>query len=219
MAKFRLVVVDDHPIFREGVTAVLAAEPDIEIVGQGISAADAIELARELRPDVIILDINIPGGGLNASQTICDELPDVKIMILTGLPEEDLVLDALKAGAQAYVLKGVAARELISILHTVQAGERYVTPTLAASLLTQISSTILGMNAAEESDNTLTDREREILTLIADGESNKEIGKQLHLTEKTVKYYVTKILQKLRVHNRVQAALIAQQMRVGDRLS
>ena len=219
MAKFRLVVVDDHPIFREGVTAVLAAEQDIEIVGQGISAADAIELARELRPDVIILDINIPGGGLNASQTICDELPDVKILILTGLPEEDLVLDALKAGAQAYVLKGVAARELISILHTVQAGERYVTPTLAASLLTQISSTTLGMNAAEESDNTLTDREREILTLIADGESNKEIGKQLHLTEKTVKYYVTKILQKLRVHNRVQAALIAQQMRVGDRLS
>ena len=219
MDKLRLVIIDDHPIFREGVAAVLSAEPDIEIVGQGIAAEDAICLVRELRPDVIILDINIPGGGLNAAQTICDEFPEVRIVVLTGLPEEDLVLDALKAGAQAYVLKGVAARELVSILHMVQAGERYVTPTLAASLLTEMSSIALSPNTLGASDDALgelTEREREILALIADGESNKEIGMQLHLTEKTVKHYVTKILQKLQVHNRVQAALIAQQKKAGS---
>jgi len=219
MDKLRLVIVDDHPIFREGVAAVLTAEPDIEIIGQGITADDAVCLVRELRPNVIILDINIPGGGLNAAQIICDEFPEVKIVVLTGLPEEDLVLSALKAGAQAYVLKGVAARELVSILHTVQAGERYVTPTLAASLLTEMSSIASGPNTPGASDDSLaelTEREREILELIGDGESNKEIGTQLHLTEKTVKHYVTRILQKLQVHNRVQAALLAQQKKADS---
>ena len=206
--KIRLVIVDDHSIFREGMLSVLATEPDIEIVGQGASAEDAVRLARELLPDIIFLDISMPGGGLNAAQTIVENYPVVKIIILTGSEGESHVMTALKTGARAYVLKGVAARELVNILHMVQAGEIYVTPTLAANLLSEMS--IGSRNEPLESTfDKLTEREHEILALIAAGTSNKEIGLQLHLTEKTVKHYVTNILQKLQVHNRVQAAILA----------
>ncbi len=208
-----LVIVDDHPLFREGVIAILGAEADMEIVGQGVTAEDAVQLVRDLLPDAIILDVNIPGGGLNAARMISAQFPVVKIIMLTGSADEDDVLTALKAGVEAYVLKGVAARELIGIIHTVQAGESYVTPTLAASLLMELTSISQDERpaAVNKPIDDLTGREREILELIADGKSNKEIGLQLFLTEKTIKHYVTNILQKLRVRNRVQAALLAQQ--------
>ena len=206
--KIRLVIVDDHSIFRAGLLSVLSTEPDIEIVGEGASAEDALHLAREFLPDIIFLDISMPGGGLNAAQAIVENCPVVKIIILTGSEGESHVMTALKTGARAYVLKGVSARELVNILHTVQSGEIYVTPTLAANLLSEMS--IGSRNEPLESTfDKLTEREHEILALIAAGTSNKEIGLQLHLTEKTVKHYVTNILQKLQVHNRVQAAIMA----------
>jgi len=212
MDKIHLVIVDDHPLFREGVVAILGTEPDMEIVGQGDTAEAAISLSRDLMPDVLILDINIPGGGLEAAQVIASAYPVIKIVMLTGSPDEDNVLTALKAGALAYVLKGVSARELVDILHTVQAGESYVTPTLAANLLMEL--TTASTSERTQADNNLDElkeREREILELIAQGKSNKEIGLQLHLTEKTIKHYVTNILHKLQVQSRVQAALLAQQ--------
>ena len=212
MDKIHLVIVDDHPLFREGVIAILGTEPDMEIMGQGDTAEDAIRLSRDLMPDLLILDINIPGGGLRAAQIIASAYPVIKIVMLTGSPDEDNVLTALKAGAQAYVLKGVSARDLVNILHTVQAGESYVTPTLAANLLMELTTT--STNERSSTDNhldELKEREREILELIAQGKSNKEIGLQLHLTEKTIKHYVTNILHKLQVQSRVQAALLAQQ--------
>ncbi len=205
MEKIRLVIVDDHSIFREGLLSVLKTEPDIEIVGEGASAEEAVRLARELLPDIILLDISMPGGGLSAAQEIVENFPVVKIIILTGSEGESHVMTALKTGARAYVLKGVAARELVSILHAVQAGEIYVTPTLAANLLSEMT----GSSHAEAPFEKLTEREQEILELIAAGTPNKEIGLTLHLTEKTVKHYVTNILQKLQVHNRVQAAIVA----------
>ena len=208
MDKIRLVIVDDHSIFREGMLSVLSTEPDIEIVGQGENAEDAVRLARELLPDIIFLDISMPGGGLNAAQTIVENYPVVKIIILTGSEGEAHVMTALKTGARAYVLKGLAARELVNILHTVQSGEVYVTPTLAASLLSEITTGSRN-EPSQSTFDKLTEREHEILALIAAGTSNKEIGLQLHLTEKTVKHYVTNILQKLQVHNRVQAAVMA----------
>ena len=211
MDKMHLVIVDDHPLFREGVVAILGTETDMEIVGQGETADDAIRLSRDLLPDILILDISIPGGGLQAAQTIASAWPVIKIIMLTGSPDEDDVLTALKAGAQAYVLKGVLARELVNIIHTVQAGEGYVTPTLAANLLMEMTSLTASEQESAETLHELTDREREILELIATGKSNKEIGLQLHLTEKTIKHYVTNILQKLQVQSRVQAALLAQQ--------
>jgi len=208
MDKIRLAIVDDHSIFREGMLSVLKTEPDIEIVGEGASAEDAIRLAREFLPDIIFLDISMPGGGLNAAQTIVENYPVVKIIILTGSEGEAHVITALKTGARAYVLKGVAARELVNILHTVQSGEVYVTPTLAASLLSEITTGSRN-EPSQSTFDKLTEREHEILALIAAGTSNKAIGLQLHLTEKTVKHYVTNILQKLQVHNRVQAAVMA----------
>jgi two-component system nitrate/nitrite response regulator NarL len=208
MDKIRLAIVDDHSIFREGMLSVLKTEPDIEIVGEGASAEDAVRLARELMPDIIFLDISMPGGGLNAARAIVENYPVVKIIVLTGSEGEAHVMSALKIGARAYVLKGVAAYELVNILHTVQSGEVYVTPTLAASLLTEMTSAPHS-EAQESTFDKLTLREREILELIAAGTSNKEIGLKLDLTEKTVKHYVTNILQKLQVHNRVQAAIMA----------
>jgi DNA-binding NarL/FixJ family response regulator len=208
MDKIRLVIVDDHSIFREGLLSVLSTEPDIEIVGEGASAEDALRLARELLPDIIFLDISMPGGGLNAAQSIVENYPVVKIIILTGSEGEAHVLTALKTGARAYVLKGVAARELVNILHMVQSGEIYVTPTLAASLLSEMTAGPRN-DPSESTFKKLTEREHEILALIAAGTSNKEIALQLHLTEKTVKHYVTNILQKLQVQNRVQAAILA----------
>ena len=212
MDKIRLVIVDDHPIFREGVASILGSEPDMEILGQGVTAEDAIRLTRDLLPDVILLDVNMPGGGVAAAEEISTSYPVVKIIMLTGAADEDVVVSALKAGAHAYVLKGVAARELKGILHTVYEGEGYVSPSLAANLLSEITSP-RRRQQAEEKDGfeDLTERERQILELIAVGTSNKEIGQKLFLTEKTIKHYVTNILQKLHVRNRVQAALLAQE--------
>ena len=208
MDKIRIAIVDDHTIFREGMLSILKTEPDIEIIGEGASAEDAVRLAREFLPDIIFMDISMPGGGLNAAQSIVENYPVVKIIILTGSEGESHVMTALKTGARAYVLKGVAARELVNILHAVQSGEIYVTPTLAASLLSEMSTGPRNEPSAGAFEK-LTEREHEILSLIAAGTSNKEIGLQLHLTEKTVKHYVTNILQKLQVHNRVQAAILA----------
>ncbi len=203
----QIAIVDDHPLFREGVAHTLGAQPDIEIVGEGESAADALRIAAERLPDVMLIDVSMPGGGLNAVRQIARDYPVVKIVMLTVSEEEDDVTAALRAGARAYVLKGVAARELVRILRTVAAGEVYVTPSLAAHLLAELSGGS-GRPSANPLD-VLTEREHQILELVAAGDSNKEIATQLHLSEKTVKHHMTNILQKLQVRNRVEAALMA----------
>jgi len=207
--KIQIVLVDDHPLFRAGVAYTLTAEPDMEVVGQGASAAEAVQLAQELLPDLILLDLNMPGSGLQAAQTITATCPVTRIVMLTVSEEEEDLLASLKAGARGYILKGVPARELTRILRAVCAGESYVTPTLAASLLREMTGVAPGARPAVDPLNELTDRERQILEGVATGLSNKEIGLRLHLTEKTVKHYMTNILQKLQVRNRVEAALIA----------
>ncbi len=210
MEKIRLAIVDDHPLFREGVASILSAEEDIEIVGQGSNAESAIQLAKTVSPDIMLLDINMPGGGMFATQTIKEVASTVKIIILTGLDEDDYVLEALRAGAQAYLLKGVMSGELIDVLHLVQDGQSYVTPILAGSLLREMSQTQLDPPPNDKYLNELSERENQILVLIADGLSNLEIGQRLYLSEKTIKHYITNILHKLNVQNRVQAALYLQ---------
>lgn len=208
--KLRVVIVDDHTLFRDGLATVLETQPDMEVVGQGGNAEEAVRLAQELLPDVILLDIDMPGGGLEAAQKIALETPVVKILILTASEDDDHLLTALKIGARAYILKGVAARELQRILRSVAAGESYVPPALAAGLLLEMHEPAQLSNKAGDPWSELTAREREILENLAAGMSNKEIGQKLFLSEKTVKHYMTNILQKLQVRNRVEAALLAQ---------
>jgi two-component system, NarL family, nitrate/nitrite response regulator NarL len=209
--KIRVVIVDDHVLFRDGLATILDAQDDLEVVGQGGSADDAIRLARDLLPEIILLDLDMPGGGLEAARVISNDCPVTRIVILTASEEDDHLIAALKTGTRAYVLKGVAARELLRILRAVAAGESYVPPALAASLLLELhepGSTSRKQNA--NPINELTERERQILEGLAGGLSNKEIGQKLFLSEKTVKHYITNILQKLQVRNRVEAALLAQ---------
>lgn len=209
----QLLIVDDHPLFRDGVVQTLGAESDIEIVGEATTAAEAVRLAAELLPDLILLDITIPGGGLNAAASISATSPVAKIVMLTASETEEDVLSALKAGARGYILKGVSGRDLVKIVRSVYAGEAYVTPSLAASLLSEMQEGKRGRDQEASPLDELTEREHQILQKLAAGLSNKEIAQQLDLSEKTVKHHMTNILQKLQVRNRVEAALLAQKAR------
>lgn len=207
----RVLIADDHPLFREGVVRALESESDLSVVGQAASGEEALRLARALLPDVVLLDIGMPGwGGLVTAEKIGTACPAAKIVMLTVFEDEDKLLAALKAGARGYVLKGVSARELSNVVRAAAAGEVYVSPSLAAGMLIALTR-----GRPPDPLHELTDREREILKLIGEGLTNREIGERLHLSEKTVKHYITNILQKLQVRSRVEAALLAS--RRGDR--
>lgn len=213
----RIVIVDDHALFRDGLATILDAEDDLEVVGQGGSAVEAIQLTKDLTPDIILLDLDMPGGGLSAARVISNEISKTKIVVLTASEEDNNLLNALKIGAKAYILKGVAARELLRILRMVIDGENYVPPALAASMLLEMNmSKTHPKKEFENPIDSLTGREKEILEGLASGLSNKEIGQNLFLSEKTVKHYITIILQKLQVRNRVEAALLAQRSERGE---
>ncbi len=201
--RIRIVVADDHPMFRAGVVASLAANKDFEVVGEGSSAEEAVQLAEQFEPDVCLLDIAMPGGGLIAAHDITAALPQTKVVMLTVSEDEDDLLAAMKAGASGYVLKGAAASELMNVLKTVNAGEVYVAPGLAWGLLREMSK------PRSAPLDELSTREHEVLELVAAGLSNQEIGDRLGLAEKTIKHYMTSILGKLRVRSRVEAALLA----------
>ncbi len=201
--RIRVLVADDHPMFRAGVVSSLAAHSDFEVVGEGSSAEEAVRLAELHRPDVCLLDIAMPGGGLVAAREISASLPATRVVMLTVSEDEDDLLAAMKAGASGYVLKGAAASELMNVLKMVNAGEVYVAPGLAWGLLREMSK------PRSAPLDELSTREREVLELVAAGLSNQEIGDRLGLAEKTIKHYMTSILGKLRVRSRVEAALLA----------
>ena len=208
----RLVVIDDHPLFREGVTRSLTEIGGFEVVGEGSSAEDALRLAREEAPDIILLDISLPGGGLNAIVPILGHRPSQKIVMLTVSEDSEDLAAALNSGAQGYVLKGVGSRTLAEILRSVAAGERYVSPTLSARLLSALSNASQASPLAE-----LSPREREILVLVAEGLSNKRIGLKLNLHEKTIKHHMSRILATLKVSNRTEAAMVLRDLADKER--
>ena len=208
----RVLVVDDHPLFRGGIIHSLNDTPDIQVVGEASDGRAALEQAHQVLPDVILMDVTMkPVGGLDALKRLAEELPVCRVIMLTVTEDEDTLLTALKAGARGYVLKGVGATDLAQVIRAVYAGEVYVTPTMAASLLIEMATGPTHSSASANVDpvQMLSDQERAILELVAQGCTNKQVGQTLHLAEKTVKHYMTNILQKLQVDNRVKAALIA----------
>lgn len=201
----RILVADDHPLFREGVVHSLSSEPDIAVVGQAATGEEALRLARDLLPDVVLLDVAMPGwGGLATAAKLATACPAIKVVVLTVVEDEDKLVAAFSAGARGYVLKGVSARELADIVRGVERGEVYVSPSLAAGILVALTH-----GRAIDPLGELTEKEREILELVGEGLTNREIGERVHLAEKTIKHYITNILQKLQVRSRVEAALLA----------
>jgi DNA-binding NarL/FixJ family response regulator len=203
--RIRILLADDHPLFREGVAHSLSIDPDLEVIAQADSGEQAVELAQRLHPDIVLLDITMPGiGGIAAAGQIAASLPGIRIVMLTVAENEDSLMAALKAGAHGYVLKGVAAAEFRAITRRVAAGEAYVTPTLAAEMLAEFSRP-----RATNTFSELTSRETGVLELLSQGMTNREIGERLHLAEKTIKHHMSSILNKLQVRTRTEAAVVA----------
>ncbi len=198
----RVAVADDHPMFRAGVVTSLREEEGIEVVGDAADGSAALDLARAELPDVMVLDINMPGGGLETARRIAVACPATRIVMLTVSEDEDDLLAAMKAGASGYVLKGAGASELAGVIRSVNAGEVYVAPALAWGMLREMRT------PRTSPYDELTEREREVLELVAEGLSNHEVGERLGLAEKTIKHYMTNILGKLQVRSRVEAALL-----------
>jgi two-component system, NarL family, nitrate/nitrite response regulator NarL len=202
----RVAVVDDHPLFRDGVTRTLS-ELGFNVVAQGNSAEEAVSIAGTANPDLLLLDISMPGGGLPTIPTILHAHPNIKIVMLTASEDGDHLRQALQLGACGYVLKGTGAQDLAEILLSISKGERYVPPGLGARLL---------LDRAEALDGDgLSGREAEVMDLVATGSSNKVIARQLGLQEKTIKRHMTSILAKLGATNRTEAALRWLKLRGG----
>jgi two-component system nitrate/nitrite response regulator NarL len=210
ISNIRVVLIDDHPMLRDGVSLTLSSASNIDVVAQGENAQDAIHLSQTQLPDIILLDISMPGGGIEAANVITKTCPVVKIIMLTVSEREDDVMKSLHAGACGYILKGVGGNELIEIMGAIHCGDSYVSPGLAARMLSELKKKPLLETDVQDIFSELTAREEQILESISRGLSNKEIGSEYDITEKTVKHYVTNVLQKLQVRNRVEAALLAQ---------
>jgi DNA-binding NarL/FixJ family response regulator len=204
MPGIRIGVVDDHPLFREGVARSLQEIGGFEVVGEGSSGDEALHITAQQRPDILLMDISMPGGGLAALASIRERYPDQKIVMLTVSESSDDVSRALQKGAKGYVLKGVGSRVLADILRQVADGRSYVSPDLSARLLSNIPETDTVARRLAQ----LTGRESQILDLVSRGLSNKHVAIQLDLQEKTVKHHMTRILAKLKVGNRTEAAIV-----------
>ena len=207
-----IIVVDDHPLFREGVVNSLMESGYFNVVAQAGTQEDAIREAEKHLPDLMLLDVSMPGGGIETADEITKRVPIVKLIMLTVSEQEQDVQAALKAQARGYVLKGVASEDLVDILRDIHRGDSYISPNLAANLLMRSSEVQASRESVEDFD--LNDRERQILEKLSIGMSNREIADDICLSEKTVKHYMTNIMHKLHVSNRVQAAIKAYKMKV-----
>jgi two-component system, NarL family, nitrate/nitrite response regulator NarL len=210
--KIRIGVVDDHPLLLDGILHALRTIPDYEIIGTGQTNAEAIAMAQTLRPEIMLLDVGIAGGGIEAAHHISKAYSDVKLIMFTASDRPDHVNAALAAGVMGYVLKGASSRELCESIKIVCGGKRYITPELALTLLTPRPSSmplINGENTPPKfSKKDFTSREIDVIQLLSAGKTNKVIAHELALSEKTVKHHMSNIMEKLQVHSRLSAALI-----------
>lgn len=211
-ATIRIAVVDDHPLLRDGVVNTLKAA-GMDVVGVGGCAADAARLAAEHGPDVMLLDISMPGGGIETARALGRSHPGIMTIMLTVSEREDDVIAAMEAGARAYVLKGISGPDLLATIRAVRQGETYITPQIAARVLAKMRRNGNGGTCARSrpvETTELTAREEQIINEVAQGLTNKEIAVKFSLSEKTVKHYMTSVLQKLQVRNRVEAVIVHQ---------
>jgi DNA-binding NarL/FixJ family response regulator len=212
--EIRVLIADDHGIVREGLRAVLGAEPDIEVVGEAATGKEVVERAAKLRPDVILMDIQMPGiNGIEATRRILEANPHVGVVVLTMFEDDDSVFSAMRAGARGYVLKGADPSEILKVLRAVAGGEAYFGPEIALRLMTFFSASKPASPA--EALPELTAREREILDLIAQGHTNAKIAAHLFVSPKTVGNHISHIFTKLQVADRAHAIIRAREAGLG----
>jgi DNA-binding NarL/FixJ family response regulator len=207
-----LLIVDDHPVVRDGLVAILSTQPDFEIAGEAASGETALTLFEQLQPDVILLDLEMPGmDGVMVIKQLRQIQPAVKIVVFTAFDTDERILSALQAGAKGYLLKGAPRSELFKAIRVVHQGGSLLQPVVASRLLSQLSGTETAA-ATEE----LTPRESEVLELLAQGKPNKEIAAELVISERTVKFHISSILAKLGATNRTEAVTLALQQGLVD---
>lgn len=217
--KTSIIIIDDHQLFREGVKRILDFEASFDVVAEGDDGSEAINLVEQYKPDVVIMDINMPHiNGIEATKMLIDQYPDTKVIILSIHDDENYVQHALKTGAQGYLLKEMDADALIEAVHVVADGGSYLHPKVTHNLVREYRRLALDENADHDTNqmpeirrplHLLTRRECEVLQLLADGQSNRTIGETLYISEKTVKNHVSNILQKMNVNDRTQAVVLA----------
>jgi DNA-binding NarL/FixJ family response regulator len=207
-----VMVVDDHDLFRRAIAGVLSTEPDLEVVGQARSKAEALALVNDIAPDVILLDVRMPGGGgVQTCAELLDLVPSARVVMLTGSDEEQDLFDALAAGACGYLLKDLAVDELPDALRKVAAGQSLLSPALAGRLLNEFRTRIAADTPSDPPKPTLTVREIEVLQQLSRGLTNKAIARELYVSENTVKNHVRNILHKLELRSRIEAVMYATQ--------
>ena len=213
----KILLVDDHEVVRLGLKALLSNYPKFEVVSEASNAEEAIRRVNEFKPDVVIMDIRLPGkNGIEATREISKTLPDTKVIILTSYAEDELLFDAIDAGAYGYVLKQIGSDDLVQALDAIGRGEALLDPALTQKVFKRVR--IASRKATEEAFASLTDQEVRILALIADGKTNKEIASEIFLSEKTVRNYVSSILSKLSVKTRAEAAVYAVKNNIEEHL-
>ncbi|PWI13246.1 DNA-binding response regulator [Streptomyces sp. Act143] len=206
----RVFLLDDHEVVRRGVADMLDAEPDISVVGDAANAEHALVRAPAVRPHVAVLDVRLPDGdGITVCRELRSRMPELAVLMLTSFDDEEALLDAIMAGASGYVLKQIKGSDLVSAVRTVATGQSMLDPATTARLMRSLRTEPVEAPAEAPELAGLSPREREILALIGDGLTNREIGKRLYLSEKTVKNHISRLLAKLGVQRRVQAAVLA----------
>lgn len=204
MGPLKILLVDDHEVVRIGLAGLLSRNPNFQIVGEAVTAREAVDKAAQLSPDVVIMDIRLMDGdsGIEACREICNRDPNSKVIMLTSYADEEAVFASIMAGAKGYVLKQIGSQALIEVVERVGRGESLLDPAVTATVLERMRRLAQG----ESEDSLLTPQEKRILALVAEGKTNKEIAQQVYLSEKTVRNYVSSILNKLNFQNRTEAA-------------